>query len=294
MSDELYEKTEALLKGLLSVKTKPGKNNSEIPAAVKGPTIAAPKLPSKLPDLSLKAPTMPKPTEAKLPKSPEQAAKENKIPGGLPPASKKDPKKMAEQLKNPNPKKLTDPQEEVLKVDSNGQWSLSKGPSYKDKAMRTFNSRWDQPRDFAEPHLFTSLPSKQVSNIKQKDAQRAAEAKWLTKPVNDDFEKGELDPNAGYKFTHEHHDLGNGNMLTRVNVHGPDGEHVGAATFAHQGGNLVPGTVAVDEAHQRKGIASAMYAHAEQHTGKKLIPSPNQTPEGAALWAGNKTKTQFG
>lgn len=231
MSDELYEKTEALLKSLLSIKTKPGKNNSEVPAAIKGLTIPTPKLPSKLPDLTLKAPTMPKPTGAKLPKSAKQAEKENKIPGGLPPASKKDPQKVAEQLKNPNPTKPSNPQEDVLKADSNGQWYL---------------------------------------------------------------EKAVLDPNAGYKFTHEHHDLGNGNTLTRVNVHGPDGEHVGAATFAHQGGNLVPGTVAVDEAHQRRGIASAMYAHAERQTGKKLIPSPNQTLEGAALWTGNKTKTQFG
>lgn len=121
--DQLYDKTEALLKGLLSVKPI---NHSEMPAAIKGATIPTPKLPSKLPDLSLKAPKLPKATEAKLPKSPEQAAKENKIPGGLPPASKKDPQKVAEQLKNPNPTKLTNPQEEVLKVASNGQWSLEK------------------------------------------------------------------------------------------------------------------------------------------------------------------------
>ncbi len=228
MSDPLYDKTEALLKGLLAVKQK---NRSEVPAATKLPTIATPKLPKQLPDLSLKAPTMPKPTEAKLPKSAKQAAKENKIPGGLPPPSKKDPAKVAEQLKNPNPTKLTNPQEEILKVEDNGQWSL---------------------------------------------------------------EKKDLDPNADYKFSHEHHDLGGGNMLTRVNVHTPTGEHVGAATFAHQGQNIVPGTVAVDEDHQRKGIASAMYGHAEQHTGKKLIPSPNQTPEGVALWTGNKAKPKFG
>lgn len=42
---------------------------------------------------------------------------------GVAPVSGKDPKKMAEQLKNPRPKK---PKVEVLKVEKNGQWSLEK------------------------------------------------------------------------------------------------------------------------------------------------------------------------
>jgi hypothetical protein len=45
-----------------------------------------------------------------------------KMPGAAP-ASTKDPKKMAEQLKNPRPKK---PKIEMLKFDKNGQWSLDK------------------------------------------------------------------------------------------------------------------------------------------------------------------------
>jgi predicted GNAT family acetyltransferase len=106
--------------------------------------------------------------------------------------------------------------------------------------------------------------------------------------------KATLDPNAGYKISHEHHDLGNGNMMTKVNVHSPTGEHVGAATFNHTGNTLTPGTVVVDEDHQRKGIASAMYSHAQKHTGKSIVPSANQTPEGAALWSGNKQNPQFG
>jgi predicted GNAT family acetyltransferase len=200
--DELYEKTEALLKSLLSMKTGPTGTMSPskdlMVPAIKPPSFKAPKP-------SIKAPTA------------------NKIPSGLPPPSKKDPIKVAQQLTNPNPGKVN---VEVLKVESNGQWSL---------------------------------------------------------------EKGALDPSHGYKFSHEHHDLGGGNMLTRVNVHSATGEHVGAATFAHQGNNIVPGTVAVDDNHQRRGIASAMYSHAQKHTGKTVVPSSNQTPEGAALWTGNKT-----
>ena len=50
------------------------------------------------------------------------ASAPTKIPG-ITPVSGKDPKKMAEQLKNPRPKK---PKMEVMKTDKNGQWSLEK------------------------------------------------------------------------------------------------------------------------------------------------------------------------
>lgn len=43
-----------------------------------------------------------------------------KLPG-VTPTSSKDPKKVAQQLKNPKPKK---PKLEILKTDKNGQWSL--------------------------------------------------------------------------------------------------------------------------------------------------------------------------
>lgn len=109
-----------------------------------------------------------------------------------------------------------------------------------------------------------------------------------------ELEKKVLDPNAGYRFSHEHHDLGDGNTLTKVNVHSPAGEHVGAATFTHKGPHLVPGSVVVDDDHQRRGIASAMYSHAQKQTGKAVLPSPNQTHEGAALWQGNAQQKQFG
>src|SRR5689334_8501562 len=91
--DELIKKLEALrdlAKGLLS---KPGQN-----ALVPALKIPAPK------PLSM----------------PSVASSPTKIPG-VAPASGKDPKKMAEQLKNPRPKKV---KVEVLKFEKNGQWSL--------------------------------------------------------------------------------------------------------------------------------------------------------------------------
>jgi len=110
----------------------------------------------------------------------------------------------------------------------------------------------------------------------------------------DHLDKIQLDPSLGYKFSHEHHDLGNGQAITKINVHDFAGGHVGAATFKHHGNNLVPSTVVVDDDHRRKGIASAMYAHAEKHSGKSVIPSKLQTQEGQALWAGNAKQGQFG
>jgi len=94
--DELYDKTEELLKSLLSIKTGASKD--------------------------LMVPAL-KPLTAKLPKPSIKQPTANKIPSGLPPPSKKDPVKVAEQLKNPNPEKV---KIEVLKTDQNGQWSLEK------------------------------------------------------------------------------------------------------------------------------------------------------------------------
>jgi hypothetical protein len=94
--DDLAQKVEELLKSLLSLKTN-AKKDFFVPA-LKSPSLNAPKP-------SIKQPTI------------------GKIPSGLPPPSKKDPIKVAQQLKNPNPGKVN---VEVLKIEENGQWSFSK------------------------------------------------------------------------------------------------------------------------------------------------------------------------
>lgn len=96
--EDLYKKIEALrdmVKGILS---KPN-SNSLVPAL---------KLPTPKP---LSMPSM------------SSTAAPTKIPGVAPPSGK-DPKKVAEQLKNPRPKKV---KVEILKFEKNGQWSLEKG-----------------------------------------------------------------------------------------------------------------------------------------------------------------------
>lgn len=111
-----------------------------------------------------------------------------------------------------------------------------------------------------------------------------------------DLRKKLLDPNEGYKFHTSHVENGVGGLPeTTVRVHSAANEHVGYATFNHHpDGSLSCWGVAVEDAHQRKGIASHMYRLAEQATGKKVRPSTVQTDEGAALWAGNAQQGQFG
>lgn len=96
--DELTQRVEELLKSLLSVKT--GAKDMMVPA-IKPPSLKTPKI--KQPSAS-------------------------KIPSALPPPSKKDPVKVAEQLKNPNPGKVN---VEILKVEDNGQWTLRKADATK-------------------------------------------------------------------------------------------------------------------------------------------------------------------
>lgn len=95
--DDFYKKVDDLLKSLLSIKT--GASKDLMVPAIKPPSFKTPK------------PTIKQP--AGIPK----------IPSGLPPPSKKDPVKVAQQLKNPNPGKVT---VDVLKIEDNGQWSLVK------------------------------------------------------------------------------------------------------------------------------------------------------------------------
>lgn len=144
-------------------------------------------------------------------------------------------------------------------------------------------------------HSRTSSPVQQgITSLR--DAQGIAD--WHQNRYHGYFSPGlgkaVLDPNAGYKISHEHHDLGDGEFLTKLSAHAPDGSYAGGALFTHQGGNLVPEGVQVDPAHRRRGLASAMYAHAQKVTGKTMVPSHDQTSMGQALWAGNKAKPQFG
>ena len=70
---------------------------------------------------------------------------------------------------------------------------------------------------------------------------------------------------------------------------------VGSATVhahPHDHTKLMSAYTNVDEAHQRKGLASAMYALAEQKLGRKFGPAIHQEDPGKKLWA--DPNRQFG
>lgn len=79
----------------------------------------------------------------------------------------------------------------------------------------------------------------------------------------------------------------NGSKKTTVTVMRTlsDGEEVPAATaeFSHRETGLHPDNVTVEPVLQRNGIGTRMYEAAELESGKKVIPSDNQTPEGKAF-----------
>lgn len=104
-----------------------------------------------------------------------------------------------------------------------------------------------------------------------------------------------LDPNAGYTFSVEHDD-NTYPPLARVWAH-HGGRQVGFVEFNkhHIGRKYMQSRQTyVEPEHRRKGLASAMYAHAESQLGRKMLPSDDQTNAGRALWAGNRIQQQFG
>ena len=113
-----------------------------------------------------------------------------------------------------------------------------------------------------------------------------------------------LNPNAGYKFEYKTtNDMRGdgvmpGTMTHHVNAFTADGSYAGQCWFEEKEGRgdpeLYPHWVSVHPNHMRKGLASAMYAHAEKMSGLKIVPSRNQSFSGEALWTGNINNKQFG
>lgn len=126
---KLRDKIEALLKGLMRVKEQQDAFVPTIKAPqVKAPSVALPKMGQ-----------LDSPFKVSVPSAP------TKMPGAGVPVSKKDPVKVAEQSKNPAPKKAP---MELLKIHSNGQWSLLKN----DAVTRTIGSP-PKPATFRAPKV---------------------------------------------------------------------------------------------------------------------------------------------
>ena len=101
-----------------------------------------------------------------------------------------------------------------------------------------------------------------------------------------------LNPAAGYEFTHTI--WGENGQFMAVLAHNREGREAGRVDIDVCPDYLHSTGVLVEPEHRRQGLASAMYAHAETVTGKRFMPSQDQTKAGRALWAGNAKNPQFG
>lgn len=111
---------------------------------------------------------------------------------------------------------------------------------------------------------------------------KAAKALWAQKarPFGQPFQKRDLDPSLGYKISSQPHPAG-----LEVLAHDAQGNQVGRSLMRHHpSGSLQPALTYVDEGHQRRGIASAMYAHASKVTGKSVVPDEVQSEDAEKLW----------
>jgi GNAT superfamily N-acetyltransferase len=91
----------------------------------------------------------------------------------------------------------------------------------------------------------------------------------------------------GYKFEIKKDELSDD---FGVVVKDSEGKEIGSAILRKEDGSFKAHPfeqIKVDAAHRRKGIASAMYAFAEQETGLKAKPSDSQTMMGKSLWEQN-------
>src|ERR1700687_1197652 len=87
------------------------------------------------------------------------------------------------------------------------------------------------------------------------------------------------------------------NGIHHVEAKDKHGNHAGAAQLhpvydaASKTNHLHPGQVYTEDAHQRKGIASAMYRLAENKSGMKIHPSHQQTEMGRKFSQNRKSET---
>jgi len=102
--------------------------------------------------------------------------------------------------------------------------------------------------------------------------------KKLAKGENGDWKK------EGYTLRYAKGNFNTGGQHL-VQAFDNKGNHIGETELSEHhskasGGRLHPVQTFVDHRHRRKGIASAMYNHAEEKTGLKIHPSHKQTIEG--------------
>ena len=113
-------------------------------------------------------------------------------------------------------------------------------------------------------------------------------------PKDEEMEEARDDwKKEGYTFDHEISHLndyqGPGKTKRRIELFVvsafKDGKKIATVGFQYKSGALIPYETIVEPEHRRKGLASAMYAYAEEQTGRRVKPATDQTPDAQALWS---------
>lgn len=119
--------------------------------------------------------------------------------------------------------------------------------------------------------------------IKQSGLQNESVSKPLLEEILSDFGKKIT---GRYNAVHVKH--GTINIHVRDNTYTAmkEGEEIGILKIAKtKGGNIFPAHTIVESSHRRMGVNTALYKVAEQHTGRKMIPSPVQSDDAKAFWS---------
>lgn len=159
------------------------------------------------------------------------------------------------------------------------------------KTIGELTTQFDGSVEFAR--LARDHKGKGLGQVLAKVAESHLKKSDCEDELGEDLEKKVLDPNLGYKFTHEHHDLGDGDMLTHIKAHHPNGSLAGEAMFEHHPDGLKLVDITVHPEHQRIGLGSAIASHVQKITNKNITTSTGTTLAGEAFLNANAKNPQF-
>ena len=147
------------------------------------------------------------------------------------------------------------------------------------RAAGTLRTIWDGSRFVSS--LYTEGSNVHSGQSGQPNPQRNDSeytTEGLEKGLRGDWQK------EGYTLHHDEHEVSPNEYVPAVIARDKKGHQVAHLAYEPMNVNsLYPRHVNVDQEHQRKGIASAMYSFAENKHGKKF-ESGNRTDQSKALW----------
>jgi ADP-ribose pyrophosphatase YjhB (NUDIX family)/predicted GNAT family acetyltransferase len=205
--------------------------------------------------------------------------------------------------------------EDMLANHHEGQWTKTKIPvaqteghhSGHDKTGEYIKEYADQrntgsefPAIIAKPHPDKPGHFKTIDGMHRLAAAKAVGQTHIDAyiPKADKLDKGEKGDwkSEGYTLSHEHYkDEHDGHNKVVVRAHTKTGKLAGEAHVHNDEQNhILPHITEVKAAHRRKGLASAMYQHAEHVTGKRVIRPEHDSQSASAKKLWDRPNKPFG